>query len=113
MQNEKMSESKSVGPISMLLLPSPALLLAEAEAQIKAKAPRLRAQQRGRVAVGQGGALKGYLRYLRSIWPEVCRPALRSHSPSKVHRAAPARGRERSGEFGGSMRQLPPQEKKG
>lgn len=64
MPDKKMQEAESVEPISVLLLPSPALLLAEGEAQVKAKAPRLRAQQ-GRVAKGKKGRLRAAWRLLR------------------------------------------------
>lgn len=64
MPNEKMSEPKSVGPISVLGLCSPLLLLAELEAEGKEKKARLRAQQRGRVAPRKKGRFRAALRHL-------------------------------------------------
>ena len=68
MPDKKMPKPKSVEPISMLLLPSPALLLAEGIAEAEAKAPRLRSQQRGRVAKGKKGRLRAAL---RRIWGKI------------------------------------------
>ena len=113
MPDKKMPKPKSLGPISMLLLPSPALLLAEGEAALKAKAPRLRAQQRGRVAKGKKGRLQAILRRLWGTLGEICRPRLRSHNRSPFYRATSSRGPYRKGEFGNSLRPLPSQKEKG
>jgi len=121
MQNEKLSQAKGLEPISVLLLPSPALLLAEGEAQIKAKAPRLRAQQRGRVAKGKKGRLKAALRYLRGVQADTIKHA---RSPIDFSRCGPLyrgpfRGTaqlgrpERKGKPSGALREMPPEEKKG
>lgn len=103
MPHEKMRQSKSAEPISVLLLPSPALLLAEAEAQIKAKAPRLRTQQRGRVAKGKKGRLRAAWGLLRYLWGKtraaetysqgiaVCRPALRPRTARSFDRGSQVR----------------------
>ena len=102
MPHEKMSKFKSVGPISVLLLPSPALLLAEGEAQVETKAPRLRAQQRRPMLAERAKAsFEKALRYLRrrakkargdSQGLEVCRPSLRgSHLPVALGRAKQSR----------------------
>ena len=122
MPHEKMSKPKSMGPISVLGLCSPLLLLAEVEAEGKAKAPRLRAQQRGRVATRKEGRVRAALRYLRRkirppktdstgfpLYPEFRGPYPRR----SVHRAAPARRPERKGESRDSLRPMPPEEKKG
>lgn len=100
MPNEKMSESKSLGPISVLGLCSPLLLLAEAEAALKEKAPRLRAQQRGRVATRKKGRLRAALRHLwgktraaetYSQGIAVCRPALRPRTARSFDRGSRVR----------------------
>jgi hypothetical protein len=90
---------------------SPLLLLAELEAEGKAKAPRLRAQQRGRVAKGKKLRRRRLLRYLwdKALGPKVCRPSLRPHTSSSIHSPAQARRSERSGESNHIMRQLPPE----
>ena len=120
MPNEKMPKQKSMGPVSVLLLPSPALLLAEAEAALKAKAPRLRAQQRGRVATRKKGRLRAALRHLwDNTWTsetkgtEVCLPSRRSHHPSEVDPAPQTWGPPRKGEPADPMLRVPRKEKKG
>jgi hypothetical protein len=120
--HEKMPEPKSVEPASVLLLPSPALLLAEGEAALKAKAARLRAQQRGRVAKGKKRLLWEAVRHLwgkprrsqaGSQKIEVCLPSSGPHSRGKVHRATQPGRPRRKGESGDALRQLPPQETQG
>ncbi len=122
MPDKKMQEAKSVEPISVLLLPSPALLLAEGIAEAEAKAPRLRAQQRGRVATRKKGRLRAALRHLwshirqfqaDSEWVEVCHPTLGSHNFGPIHRTAQPRRPQRSGESSDALRPMPPEEKKG
>ena len=109
MQNEKMQEAESVQPVSMLLLPSPALLLAEGEAALKARPSWLRTQQRGRVAKGKKGRFRAALRHL---WGKtksfgVCRPRLGSRHRGPFHYTAPARRPERKGESGDAVPQMP------
>jgi len=122
MPNKKMQEAESLGPRSVLGLCSPLLLLAEVEAEGKAKAPRLRAQQRGRVAKGKKGRLKAILRrlwskkrpfkaYIQGI--EIGGPSGGPHNPSEIHRAAPARRSERSGQPGSPVPKMSPKEKAG
>ena len=121
--HRRMRKPESVGPISVLPLPSPALLLAEAEAQLKAKAPRLRAQQRGRVAKGKKGRFRAALRHLwgktkllstdafageTSYWASS-----RSLHRGKVHRATPARRPARKGEPADPMLRVPRKKEKG
>ncbi len=113
MQNETMSEPKSVQPISVLLLPSPALLFAQAIAEAEAKAPRLRAQQRGRVAKGKKGRFRAALRHL---WDKVspfgvCRPRLRPHKSREADSAALARTGERESQSRGVVPQMSPTQK--
>jgi len=121
MQNAKLPKSKSMEPVSVLLLPSPALLIAEAEAALKATAPRLSAQQ-VRVAKGKKGRLRAALRHLwGKIWPpkanskwfEVFCPFCRSHFSIEVYHAAQPGRPERQGESGNALPPVPPEEKKG
>ncbi len=122
MPHETMPKSKSVEPISVLLLPSPALLLAEAEAQVKAKAPRLRAQQGGRVATRKKGRLRAALRHLwvkirvtkaYSEWIEGFRPSGRSHYSGEADPPPSTWGPPRKGEPVDPMLRVPSEEKKG
>ncbi|KKL85491.1 hypothetical protein LCGC14_1954210 [marine sediment metagenome] len=122
MSHQTMPKPKSVEPVSMLLLPSPALLLAEGIAEAEAKAPRLRAQQRGRVATRKKGRFRAALRhlwdkkrpfkaYINGI--EIGGPSGGPHNSSEIHPSAPARRPEHKGESGDTVRPLPPEEKKG
>lgn len=120
MQNEKMPEQESVEPISVLLLPSLALLLAEGIAQAEAKAPRLRAQQRGRVAKGKKGRLERFLRHLwgktipypaNSQRIEVCRPSRGSYFASQMDRRTQARRSKRQRKSRGAVPQMSPTQK--
>ena len=117
-----MPKPKSVGPISVLLLPSPALLLAEAEAALKAKAPRLRAQQRGRVATRKKGRFRAALRYVwvkirvtkaYSEWIEGFRPSGRSHYSGEADPPPSTWGPPRKGEPADPMLRVPRKEEKG
>ncbi len=111
MPHEKMPKSKSVGPISVLLLPSPALLLAEGIAEAEEKAPRLAAQQRGRVATRKKGRIRAALRRLRDmgVTLEICRPPLRPHNSRSSDSAALARTGKREGQPRGAVPQLSPE----
>ena len=122
MLHKTMPKPKSVEPVSVLLLPSPALLLAEGIAEAEAKAPRLRAQQRGRVATRKKGRIGAALRHL---WGktrpsqadkegiEVCRPSRGPLYRWKIFRAESSRRSRCRGKSGQPLRQLPPEEKKG
>ena len=119
MQNKTMPKQKSMGPRPLLGVPSPALFLAEGEAQIKAKAPRLRAQQRGRVAKGKKGRFRAELRHLwgktrlsrRDRGGKGCVHAVRPYRTCAVCGTASARGSERKGESRDALRPLSPKEK--
>ncbi len=93
MPHKTMPKPKSVEPVSMLLLPSPALLLAEGIAEAEAKAPRLRAKQ-GRVATRKKGRFRAALRHLWGILRpsqgysqgvRASQPSLRPHTPSTAN----------------------------
>ncbi len=119
MQAKEMPKEVSImGGCPLPALPLSYLVLAEVEAEGKAKAPRLRAQQRGKVAKGKKGRLE---RFLRSLWGktipypansqriEVCRPRLRPHNSREADSAALARAGKREGQPRGAVPQLPPE----
>ena len=112
MLHQTMPKPKSVEPVSMLLLPSPALLLAEGIAEAEAKAPRLRAKQ-GRVATRKKGRLGPLLCDVWAICFDLCRPFRGPHNRGSVHRTEQPGRPERKGQPRDSVRQLPPEEKKG
>lgn len=112
-------EVSIMGGCPVLGVSSHLLNLAEFEAEGKAKAPRLRAQQRGRVAKGKKGRLRAALRHLwgkirvtkaYSEWIEVCRPRLRPHNSRSIHNPEPARRSERSGQSGSTLPKMSPKE---
>ena len=112
MQAKEMPKEVSImggGPVPNLC--SSLLVLAEVEAEGKAKAPRLRAQQRGRVAKGKEGRFGAALRHLRSTWGEICRPRLRPHNSRKADSAVLARTGKRKGQPRGPVPQMPPTQK--
>ncbi len=120
MPDETMPKPKSVEPVSVLLLPSPALLLAEGIAEAEAKAPRLRGQQ-GRVAKGKKVRLRAALRHLwgkirdTEAYPvriTICLPCYTSLHSGKIYREAPTRQCECDCEFGDFVRQLSPKGQK-
>ena len=111
MQNETMPEQESVQPISMLLLPSPALLLAEGIAEAEAKAPRLRAQQEG-VEKSKRRHLRKLLRHLRSAWRKAFPSGGPLHS-GKIYRTAQTRQSKRRGQSCGSLHNLPSEKEEG
>jgi len=112
-QKDMPKEVSIMGGCPVPNLCSPLLILAEVEAEGKAKKARLRAQQRGRVAKGKKGRLWRLLRHLRGAWWEAWHPSHRPHNRGSIHPAARAWRRKLKRKFGGSVRQLPPEEKKG
>jgi len=112
-QKEMPKEVSIMGGCPLFGVSSHLLNLAELEAEGKAKKARLRAQQRGRVAKGKKGRFAPIVvRYLSRIWElEVCRPPLRPHSRSKVHRATQSGRPARQGESSDTVPQMSPAQK--
>ena len=120
---QKNFQAKPVQPesYSMLLLPSPALLLAEGIAEAEAKKARLRAQQ-VRVAKGKKGRFGAALRYLwgktkhsqvDSQRIDVCIHAVRPYRSCQICGRPPFRESEFDRESGQPLRTVPPKEAQG
>jgi hypothetical protein len=110
-QKDMPKEVSIMGGCPMFGMSQHLVNLAALEAERKAKAPRLRAQQRGRVAKGKKGRFGAALRHLWGSWGEICRPRLRPHNPSKADSATLARPGERKGQPCGPLPQMSPAQK--
>ena len=120
-QKDMPKEVSIMGGCPVPSMCSPLLILAEVEAEGKAKKARLRAQQRGRVAKGKKGRIRAALRHLwgktrlsrRGSRGKGCPHGVRPYNPCPICDTAPVGRPGRSGESSHSLRQLPPEEKKG
>jgi hypothetical protein len=123
MSDKEMPKEVSImGGCPVPNLCSPLLYLAEFEAEGKAKAPRLRAQQRGRVAKGKKGRLRAALRHLwGKIRPskadnkrfDFSQESFRPHHPGPFYYPRKAWTAKRRFESVDPVRQMPPEEEKG
>ncbi|KKM68373.1 hypothetical protein LCGC14_1461520 [marine sediment metagenome] len=121
-QKDMPKEVSIMGGCPVLGVSSHLLNLAELEAEGKAKAPRLRAQQRGRVAEGKKGRFRAALRHLwgkimssqaHKYGFEVCRPSSGSYFASTMDRRTQARRSKRQRKSRRAVPEMPPQEEKG